>query len=69
MQISSSYSMNGVPYETGSVYFRPSTGICSTIHIGTLASNNVTAAQALVKARERNGRELQNGEKSLLLSL
>ena len=41
----------------------------STIHIGTLASNNVTAAQALVKARERNGRELQNGEKSLLLSL
>ena len=41
----------------------------STLHIGTLASNNVTAAQALVKARERNGRELQNGEKSLLDSL
>ena len=41
----------------------------STLHIGTLVSNNVTAAQALVKARERNGRELQNGEKSLLLSL
>ena len=36
----------------------------STIHIGTLASNNVTAAQALVKARERNGRELQNGERA-----
>lgn len=28
-----------------------------------------TAAQALEKARERNGRELQNGEKSLLDSL
>ena len=41
----------------------------STPHIGTLVSNNVTAAQALVKARERNGHELQNGEKSLLLSL
>ena len=41
----------------------------STLHIGTLASNNVTAVQALVKARERNGRELQNGEKSLLDSL
>lgn len=36
----------------------------STLHIGTLASNNVTAAQALVKARERNGRELQNGKRA-----
>ena len=35
MQISSSYSMNGVPYETGSVYFRPSTGICSEKHRGS----------------------------------
>ena len=35
MQISSNYSMNGVPYETGSVYFRPSTGICSEKHRGS----------------------------------
>ena len=27
--------MNGVPYETGSVYFRPSTGICSEKHRGS----------------------------------
>ena len=35
MQISSNYSMNGVPYETGSVCFRPSTGICSEKHRGS----------------------------------